>query len=348
LRQTLPATAALLDAWDGQGLPDEAAFAGIANELAQAEQTQRIGALAQRLNFQRAGLRALLLKTARVELAPPYRASMIALDQRWGEADTWRLLRSARGPFTQLYLARSLDYDVTPAGVITPMPDDQAIFQNLFLRTLWMSLVATAICLVVGYPVAHTLSTLSPRWARIGIGLVLVPFWISILVRTTAWLILLQREGAINQILQTLGVTNAPVQLIFTRFAVYLAMVHVLLPFVILPLYAVMRRIDPIYMRAAASLGAPGWERFLRVHLPITMPGVAAGGLIAFMLSIGFYITPALVGGSGDQMVSAFIAGYANETLNWGMAAALSLLLLAMTGVAVGLARIALPMPWRA
>jgi putative spermidine/putrescine transport system permease protein len=345
LRDTLPRTATLLGEWDGRGLPGEAAFASTAEELSQAEQEQRIGALAQRLNFQRASLRALLLKTARADLAPPYRETMAALDPRWGDPTVWLVLREARGPLTPLYLLRALDLDLTPSGDVAPVPPDQAIFRNLFLRTLWMSVVTTLLCLLIGYPVAYTLTTLSPRWARIGIGLVLVPFWISILVRTTAWLILLQRQGPVNAALQGLGLTGGPVQLIFTRFAVYLAMVHVLLPFVVLPLYGVMRRIDPVYLRAAASLGAPGWMRFVNVYLPMTLPGVAAGALIAFMLSVGFYITPALVGGPADQMVSAFIASYANETLNRGMAAALAALLLAMTAAVVGAARLVLPMP---
>jgi putative spermidine/putrescine transport system permease protein len=345
LRQTLPQTAALLDRWDGVGLPDEGVFAMEAHELAEAEQAQTIGALAQRLNFQRAGLRALLLKTARADLQPPYRAAMMTLDARWGEPETWQILRNAAGPLTALYVARALDRDVLPGGAIVPLSRDQAVFIDLFIRTIWMSIVVTALCLLIGYPVAFTLSTLPPRWARIGIGLVLIPFWISILVRTTAWLILLQREGAVNEMLQALGITSGPLQLIFTRFAVYLAMVHVLLPFVVLPLYAGMRRVDSVYLRAAASLGAPGWRRFVSVYLPLTMPGVRAAALIAFMLSIGFYITPALVGGPGDQMVSSFIASYADETLNWGMAAALAGLLLLLTGLVIAATRIATSLP---
>jgi putative spermidine/putrescine transport system permease protein len=131
--------------------------------------------------------------------------------------------------------------------------------------------------------------------------------------------------------------------MIFTRFAVYIAMVHVLLPFVILPLYSVMKGIDPVYMRAAASLGAPGWKRFVRIYLPMTMPGVAAGALMVFMLSVGFYVTPALVGGPNDQMVSYFIAFFTNTTINWGMAAALASLLLIMTGILIAIARLVVP-----
>ena len=139
------------------------------------------------------------------------------------------------------------------------------------------------------------------------------------------------------------GIIDAPLTMIFTRFAVYVAMVHVLLPFVVLPLYSVMKGLDPVYLRAAASLGAPPWKRFLRVYLPMTMPGVAAGGLMVFMLSVGFYITPALVGGANDQMVSYFIAFFTNQTINWGMAAALSCLLLAMTAILVVVARLVVP-----
>jgi putative spermidine/putrescine transport system permease protein len=147
----------------------------------------------------------------------------------------------------------------------------------------------------------------------------------------------------VNAFLQATRIVDAPVAMIFTRFAVYVAMVHVLLPFVILPLYSVMKGIDPVYMRAAASLGAPEWKRFLRVYLPMTMPGVAAGAVMVFMLSVGFYVTPALVGGAGDQMVSYFIAFFTNDTINWGMAAALATLLLTMTGLLVVAARLILP-----
>jgi putative spermidine/putrescine transport system permease protein len=217
------------------------------------------------------------------------------------------------------------------------------VFRSLFYRTFEISFWVTVLCVVIGYPVAYTMSTMSGRWANIAIALVLVPFWTSILVRTTAWFILLQREGPVNALLQAMQIVDAPITMIFTRFAVYVAMVHVLLPFVILPLYSVMKGIDPVYMRAAASLGAPGWKRFVRVYLPMSMPGVAAGALMVFMLSVGFYITPALVGGPDDQMVSHFIAFYTNNTINWGMSAALATLLLITTALLVVLARYLVP-----
>ena len=195
----------------------------------------------------------------------------------------------------------------------------------------------------MAYPAAYTIARLSPGWARLATMLVLVPFWVSILVRTTAWFILLQREGPLNAALLAMGVVDQPMQLIFTRFAVLLAMVHVLLPFAILPMVGVMKRIDPRLSRASASLGATRWQHFRRVYLPLSLPGVGAGGLIVLMLAVGFYITPALVGGNSDQMVSSFIADYTTSTLNWGMAGALAALLLAMTGVVVGVALLLVP-----
>jgi len=345
VRESLPRTAAAVRSWDGEGLPPEEAYAAIAAELAFAQEAQAIGALSRRLNFEQPGLRALVLKTARAKesLAAPYKDALIALDARWGDPLLWRMIRRDADMLTPLYLLRSVDLTLTPAGEVARAGKDDAIFVSLFYRTFEISVWVTVLCVLLGYPVAWTLSTLPQRWANAAMALVLIPFWTSILVRTTAWFILLQREGPVNAFLQATRIVDAPVAMIFTRFAVYVAMVHVLLPFVILPLYSVMKGIDPVYMRAAASLGAPEWKRFLRVYLPMTMPGVAAGAVMVFMLSVGFYVTPALVGGAGDQMVSYFIAFFTNDTINWGMAAALATLLLAMTGLLVVAARLILP-----
>jgi putative spermidine/putrescine transport system permease protein len=345
VRETLPRTAAALAEWNGEGLPSESAFAAVAAELAQAQERQTIGPLARRLNFEQSGLRALLLKTARAHpgLSAPYRDALAALDVRWTDPSVWRLIQRNASPTTALYLLRSVDLTLTPAGEIAKAPADEAIFLRLFGRTFEISLWVTVLCVLIAYPAAYTMARLPQRWANVALTLVLVPFWTSILVRTTAWFILLQREGPVNALLLALGVVDAPITMIFNRFAVYVAMVHVLLPFAILPLYSVMKGIDPAYVRAAASLGAPPWRRFARVYLPLSMPGVAAAALMVFMLAVGFYITPSLVGGPDDQMVSTFIAFYTNNTINWGMSAALATLLLAATAAIVVVARYALP-----
>ena len=343
LRAALPRTADLLREWDGTGVPDEPLFAALAAELRAAEDAQALGALSRRLNFERSGMRGLLLRAARAELAAPFSMAMPALDPRWGSPETWTLLRRAALGVTPLYLLRAVDLDIAPDGSVVAQSAEQAIFGRLFLRTLLIGLQVTLLALLVAYPAAYTIARLSPGWARLATVLVLVPFWVSILVRTTAWFILLQREGPLNAALLAMQVIDHPLQLIFTRVAVLLAMVHVLLPFAILPMVGVMKRIDPRLARAAASLGATKWQHFRRVYLPLSLPGVGAGGLIVFMLAVGFYITPALVGGNTDQMVSFFIADYTTSSLNWGMASALALLLLAMTAAVVGLALLLVP-----
>lgn len=345
LPTTLPRTTALLQAWDGANLPPEPVFAAMAQELAQAEADQVIGQAASRLNFEEVGMRTLLLRTARAgpRLQPPYQPAMAALDPRWASPATWHLIQAAARPATPSYLLRALDLKQTPEGDIQRVSPESAVFVDLFRRTFSISAWVTAICLLLAYPVAYTLSTLSRRWASIGMLFVLVPFWTSILVRSIAWFILLQREGPLNALLLALGIVDKPLTLIFTRFAVYLAMVHVLLPFAVMPLYSVMKGVDRTYLRAAASLGAPPWRSFLRIYLPLTMPGVLAGGLMVFMLSVGFYITPSMVGGPNDQMVSAFIAFFTNTSINWGMASALAALLLLFTGALVAIAHRATP-----
>ena len=343
LRAALPRTAELLRAWDGNALPDEPAFAALAEELREADGAQALGALSRRLNFERSGTRGLLLRAARADPVAPFSMALPALDPRWGQPETWTMLRRAALGVTPLYLLRAVDLDIGPDGAVAAQPAGEAIFGRLFLRTLLIGLQVTALALLIAYPTAYTIARLSPGWARLATVLVLVPFWVSILVRTTAWFILLQREGPVNAALLALGVIDHPLQLIFTRFAVLVAMVHVLLPFAILPMVGVMKRIDPRLARAAASLGATKWQHFRRVYLPLSLPGVGAAGLIVFMLAVGFYITPALVGGSTDQLVSFFIADYTTATLNWGMAGALALLLLAMTAAVVGLALLLAP-----
>lgn len=338
----LPRTSAALAAWDGQGMPPEAAFAAIAQELAAALEERRIGEVSQRLNFERTGMRALLLRTARAapRLSAPYAQALPALDARWAEPDTWRMIRRAGGPTTSLYLLRALDLTRTPEGEVRAVEPDQAVFVTLFLRTLWVSLVVTLACLVLGWPVAASIAALRPPWSSAALMLVLLPFWSSVMVRSTAWFALLQREGPVNGVLLFLGLADAPVQLIGTRFAVLVATIHVLLPVAILPMVGVMTRLDRRHLQAAYSLGASPWLAFRRVWLPLSMPGVLAGGAMAFLLAVGFYITPALVGGERDQLVAWFIAQFLNRDVNWGMAAALSVYLLAMAGAVVGLLRV--------
>jgi putative spermidine/putrescine transport system permease protein len=194
-----------------------------------------------------------------------------------------------------------------------------------------MGAVITIICLLLAYPLAYLLANLPTRKSNLLMILVLLPFWTSILVRVAAWIVLLQSGGLINGALLKLGLIDQPLQLVFNRTGVYIAMVHIMLPFMILPIYSVMKGISPSYMRAAISLGCHPFASFWRVYFPQTVAGVGAGCLLVFILSIGYYITPALLGSPNDQMVSYFVAFYTNSTINWGMATALGGLLLLAT-----------------
>jgi putative spermidine/putrescine transport system permease protein len=194
-----------------------------------------------------------------------------------------------------------------------------------------MSLIITAACLVLAYPLAYMLATLPDRSANLLMICVLLPFWTSVLVRVAAWIVILQNNGLVNTFLEHFGLIDSPLQLVFNRFGVYVAMVHIMLPFMILPLYSVMKSIPQTYQRAAISLGCPPMVSFWLVYFPQTYAGIGAGCLLVFILSIGYYITPALLGGPSDQMVSYFVAFYTNTTINWGMATALGGLLLLAT-----------------
>jgi putative spermidine/putrescine transport system permease protein len=341
----LPRTVMVLDEWDGVGMPPDAAFDALIEDIQNSTGARDFGSMTRRLNFELNGSRTILMQTRRGidALAPPYVDSLPAQIVEWDDPELWLLIKTNSNPYTASFLLRALDLQITPDGHIEAVPTDRAIFINLFKRTFWISIWVTAICVILAYPTAYYISTLSNRATGYAMLLVLIPFWTSILVRTTAWFILLQREGPINAVLTGASLIDEPLQLIFTRFAVYVAMVHVLLPFQILPLYGVMKRQGPQYLKAAASLGAPPWRQFLLVYLPLTMPGVAAGAIIVFMLSMGFYVTPALVGGLQDQMISCYIAFFTNQSINFGMVASLSLLLLFFTFVLIVIARKMIP-----
>ncbi|MCC6468304.1 MAG: ABC transporter permease [Alphaproteobacteria bacterium] len=214
-------------------------------------------------------------------------------------------------------------------------PYQKALTDGLYVQVLFnTALIAayvSAVCLALGYPVAYFLANAREPWVTIGIVFVLLPFWTSILVRTYAWMVLLGRNGVINRLLLETGLIAAPLPLLNNLTGVLIGMVHVLLPYMIFPLYAVMRRVDPGLLSAAEGLGAPGWQVFRRVYLPLTLPGVLAGVTLVFILSIGFFITPALLGGGKVIMIAVLIESQVRQFLAWDFAAALSVVLLAMT-----------------
>ncbi|HCX82320.1 MAG: polyamine ABC transporter substrate-binding protein [Curvibacter sp. RIFCSPHIGHO2_12_FULL_63_18] len=333
--KALPTTVEALAGWDRTSQPQAAAYAALVQDLSHLPDTADAGALARRLNTEAPGARSLIMgayKALPIEGdAASVRQQLLDKDARWAEPEFWQAIAKNGARWTPDYLLASVDLKRDANGHIERMPEDQRAYGGILVRTFQISFIVTLLCLVLAYPLAYWLSTLPERKANVLMILVLVPFWTSILVRVAAWIVLLQSEGLVNGALLGIGVISEPLALLFNRTGVIISMVHILLPFMILPLYSVMKSVPPTYVRAAVSLGSAPLAAFVRVYVPQTFPGVGAGALLVFILAIGYYITPALLGGADDQMLSYYIARYTNVEVNWGMACALGALLLATT-----------------
>lgn len=330
---SLPDTLAVLKEWDGGSLPGEDVFQALGRELLLLHQQRSLGGVATRVNRLESGMRSAIVRTARQLRnadTGSFREAMIAAAPIWGEPKAWRAIQRSGERYTLRHFLHALDLERDTAGNVVAQPPDRRIYLSLLGRTLMVSLVITAICLILGYPVAYLIANSPPSRSNLLLLLVLVPFWTSLLVRTTSWIVLLQNQGVINDLLVTIGLTTdeGRIPMIYNMTGTLVAMTQILLPFMVLPLYAVMRTIAPSQMHAAAALGASFGQAFVRVYWPQTLPGVAAGSLLVFILSIGYYITPALVGGRTGQLISNLIAYHMQQSLNWGLAAALGAILL--------------------
>ena len=334
---TLVHTGRALSGWDRKALPTDEAFKALVTDLNAIPETAQAGVLARRLNTEVSGARSLIMNTYRAKLdiaamnGPQVKEALLAQDPRWGELPYWWAIAKNSSRWTPDYLLTSLDLKRDAQGDIVKVGPEEAAFSAILLRTFSISAVVTLVCILIGYPLAYWLSTLSARRANLMMILVLLPFWTSVLVRIAAWIVLLQTNGLVNRFLMFTGLTDSPVPLLFNRLGVVIAMVHILLPFMILPLYSVMKSVPPNFVRAAVSLGSSPMAAFFRIYVPQTYPGIAAGGLLVFITSIGYYVTPALLGGAGDQMLSYYVAQYTNVEVNWGMACALGSVLLVTT-----------------
>ena len=329
----LPKTIEQLTLWKGKELPKEEVFETLARELLIAKKNRTIGKVAARLNFETSGMRSAINKTVRKikkYKGTRYKEALIKFDKRWGETNTWDTIKRIGDRYTGVQYLAALDLKMGSDGKIKTQPEDRQIYVKIFLRTLWISLVVTLTCLLLAFPVSYLLATLPLRISNILMVMVLLPFWTSLLVRTTSWIVLLQRNGVVNDIIVWLGIIDdgSRIQMVYNQTGTLVAMTQILLPFMILPLYSVMKTISPSYMKAARSLGASPLRAFARVYVPQTVPGIGAGCLLVFILSIGYYITPALVGGQSGQLISNFIAYHMKSSLNWGLAAALGTILL--------------------
>ncbi len=410
----MPNSTPVLQAWDGVSEPTEDMYAAMIQDLILARETREIGQVATRVNQEYSGARSMFTKSARraARLEAPFKDALIDIDEDWGKLEVWQAIRAAATSLTPAYYLASLDFKYGGDGSVSLQDEQRRIHVKLFLRTLEIAFVVTLGAFVLGYPVAWLLANLPNRKANLLLILVLLPFWTSILVRTTAWIAMLQGQGVVNDLMVFTNVNDVVLQIalifqsygdlgvaslcandvngvlasgqaaldnlsgqsddeltacaremvsvyqtqgleaavasagqlaeearrwgygderfsmIYNKFGTIVAMVHILLPFMILPLYSVMKTIPPSYLRAAKSLGASNWTAFWRVYFPQTVPGIGAGALLVFILAIGYYITPALVGGQDGQMISNFIDFHMRRSLNWSLAAAMGGVLL--------------------
>jgi putative spermidine/putrescine transport system permease protein len=330
--ETLPRTVDAIQGWDGQEPPPEAVYAAMVEDLVEAQAARAVGRVAVRLNYEMSGARSLLSGSARraAGFEAPFREALIEDNARWGDVEIWAAIQREGRRFTPAYFVSAIDMRYAADGSIERQPEHQRIYLQLFVRTLILSLAITLTTLLLGYPIAYLLATLPLRYSNLLMICVLLPFWTSLLVRTTAWIVLLQQQGVLNDILVALGILSddGRIMMVYNATGTIVAMTHILLPFMVLPLYSVMKGIPPSYVRAARSLGANPWTAFWKVYVPQTIPGVGAGAVLVFIISIGYYITPALVGGQSGQMISNLIAFHMQNSLNWGLAAALGTILL--------------------
>jgi putative spermidine/putrescine transport system permease protein len=339
VQDTLPKTVAALRDWDELSgeLPDEAVFAAFVEDFIVAVENKEHTRIGSRLNYEVSGMSSLFRKSARKvkkwDLAQdaPFRDKLIDVDKDWGDPVTWSIIKTHSGKYTNGYFLNAIDMQRTAEGA-KAQPEDKQILIKLFIRTVKMSLIITGMCILLGYPVAWILANLPARSANLLMILVLLPFWTSLLVRTSAWKVMLQNQGVINDVLVWLGLVanDGRLEIINNQFGTITAMTHILLPFMILPMYSVMQTIPPSYLRAAKSLGATNWTAFWRVYFPQSIPGIGAGSILVFILAIGYYITPEIVGGTDGVFISNRIAYHISSSLNWGLAAALGAILLAV------------------
>ena len=332
INTVFPKTFEIYKQWDRKELPTEEMYATMFSEIVNADK-RAIGKASTRMNYSKSGWKSLIKKSKRKFKKikeGPYKEQMIAADKRWGQMEFWKALGEMVDPITFGYFLNAVDLKYDSNKEIIRQPEKRRIYNYTWYKTFKISVLVTLFCLILGYPIAYLLATLPLKYSNLLMIFVLLPFWTSLLVRTVSWIIILMKKGVFNSILVWAGVIadENRMQLIYNETGTLIAMTQILLPFMVLPLYAVMKTISPTYMRAALNLGAQPMHAFYRIYMPQTVPGISAGGLLVFVLAIGYFITPELVGGADGQLIGHWIAYHLKSTLNWGLCAALGTILL--------------------
>ena len=323
--------------WDRQDLPSEELYKTIFFEVKEGS-GRSIGKATTRMNYAKSGWKSLLKKSKRkfkkIEEGP-YKEQMIAVDKRWADIDYWRALGVMVDPTTAGYYLNAVDLKYNVDKEIVRQKENRRIYNKTWIKTFKVSVLVMFFCLILGYPIAYLLSTLPLKYSNLLMICVLLPFWTSLLVRTVAWMVMLQQKGVFNNLLVMSNIIadENRFALMYNQTATIIVMTQILLPFMVLPLYSVMKTISPNYMRAALNLGASPLHAFWKIYMPNSVPGISAGCMLVFILAIGYYITPELVGGKDGQMIGNWIAYHLKTTLNWGLCAALGAILLGVLTV---------------
>ena len=337
----LPKTFTAMEKWDGKEMPPEEVFAGFYSDFKILVQNKEHGKLAQRLNKEKNGFNSIIKKLFRqvqrnkIDEGQSIKDQIMKVHKRWRDVEYWQAIKRTAPPYTTAKYLKGMDMYYGPDGNIMQVEEDRRIHRILWLRTLEIAFFVTLFSFLMGYPIAHLLATLPMKYSNLLMICVLLPFWTSLLVRTASWMILLQQQGIVNDFFVMIGLVaddNRP-EMMYNKVGTYVAMTQILLPFMVLPLYSVMKTISPSLMRAGKSLGGTPFIAFWKIYFPLTIPGIGAGCLLVFILAIGYYITPALVGGASGTLISNQIAYHMKTTLDWSFASAMGLMLL--TGVLV-------------
>ena len=325
--------------WDKEKdlLPPEAVYKALFEDIAYGDKL-KIGRSITRMNYSKSGWKSLIKKTRRKikavvkseEFPTSYKDALIEMEKGWADPTFWYSMAQMVDERTSIYYWNAIDRTFDQDSNVVMQPEDRRLYIQTWIKTFKVSIYVTFFCLILGFPVAHLLANLPLRYSNILMIFVLLPFWTSLLVRTTAWIVMLQQNGVINGVLVWLGILSdeGRIQMVYNQTGTIIAMTQILLPFMVLPLYSVMKVIPKSHMRAAQNLGAKPANAFRRVYLPQTVPGMSAGGLLVFVLAIGYFITPELVGGKDGQLIGHWIAYHLKSSLNWGLCSALGGILL--------------------
>ena len=329
----LPKTFKAMESWDGQELPPEEVFASFLIDYKILVKAKTQGKLDQRLNKEKNGFNSILKKLKRKMKKfeeGNYKEQIMSVHKRFADVSYWRAIKRTAPPYTAAKYLKAIDMVEDENGNIVKVEESRRIYTQLWLRTLEVAFFVTLFCFLMGYPIAHLLATIPMKYSNLLMICVLLPFWTSLLVRTASWMILLQQQGVVNDFFVMIGLVsddNRP-EMMYNKVGTYVAMSQILLPFMVLPLYSVMKTVSPSLMRAGKSLGGTPFVSFWKIYFPLTISGIGAGSLLVFIIAAGYYITPELVGGASGKLISNSIAYHMKQTLDWSFASAMGLMLL--------------------